>query len=542
MPPGLFASLGSPCENPPERKHVVARTTTTEELPVKITVQQGEALRVETDALIVPIPAAESEAVFKGIAQEIDEALGGEPARLAREARFTGAVGTRFQIPTMGRLPARRLVLTGIGSRDAVTAETVRRAWGVAVTAARDAGAKQVHSLLPPTSDDLDLQHTITAATAGAQLALYQFRRHWGLVKNETPPKEVESLTFIGAELDEQELKQGIDIGNAIAGAVGLARDLSNEPARDLTPVRVAEIAQELATEHGLEIQIYGPDELREMGADAMVTVGAGSSNPPRLIHLIYRPQGADGSERQIGFVGKCITFDSGGYSIKPTDGMLEMKGDMAGGAAVLGAMTALRQLGVKHVVHGVICAAENMISGDAFRPGDVLTGMNGVTMEIHSTDAEGRLVLADGLVYTARQGAQELIDLATLTGAKIVALGDQTTAIFSNNDQLASRLLGAADSAGELMWRLPLTKDLESQIKGEVADIKNTGGRSGGAITAALFIQHFSEGLPWAHLDIAGANRTAKDRPYTPRGATGVGVRTLLDYLTADPVSTDAD
>jgi leucyl aminopeptidase len=196
--------------------------------------------------------------------------------------------------------------------------------------------------------------------------------------------------------------------------------------------------------------------------------------------------------------------------------------------------MSALRPLGVRHVVHGVICAAENMISGEAFRPGDVLTAMNGVTIEILSTDAEGRLVLADGLVYTARQGAQELIDLATLTGAKVVALGDETVGLFSNDDALAGRLLAAAAESGELIWRLPLTEEMNDQIKGEVGDIKNTGGRAGGAITAALFIQHFAEGLPWAHLDIAGSNRTTKNRPYTPKGATGVGVRTLLEYALA--------
>jgi leucyl aminopeptidase len=211
---------------------------------------------------------------------------------------------------------------------------------------------------------------------------------------------------------------------------------------------------------------------------------------------------------------------------------MLDMKTDMAGGAAVLGVMSALRAIGCNHVVHGVICAAENMISGDAFRPGDILTALNGVTIEILSTDAEGRLVLADGLVYTARQGAQELIDLATLTGAAVVALGEGTTALFSNNDELAGKLESAAAEAGERFWRMPLTDALEDNIRGEVGDIKNSGGRQGGAITAALFLQHFSEGLPWAHLDIAGSARATKGSPYTPKGATGVGVRTLLEYV----------
>ena len=505
---------------------------------MEISIQQGDPLGMQADALIIPVSTRDGALHLDEVASQVDEALGGEIARLAADARFTGKTGTRFQVPTMGRLPARRIVLAGTGDPNKLTAEAIRRAWGVATTAARDAGAEQVLSALPPAGGPLDPGDALAAALTGAELATYRFSRYWGSVKNKNHQKEIATLTFVGERLDQTGLASSLERGRAVAAGVSLARDLFNEPARELTPVRVAEIAQDIAQDQGLEITIYGPDELREMGADATVTVGAGSSNPPRLIHLIYRPENADGSERQIGLVGKCITFDTGGYSIKPTEGMLDMKGDMSGGAAVLGAMSVLRQLGVSHTVHGVICAAENMISGDAFRPGDVLTGMNGVTMEILSTDAEGRLVLADGLVYAARQGVQELIDLATLTGAKVIALGDQTTALFSNNDELAGNLLAAAESAGELMWRMPLTEELESQIKGEVADLKNTGGRSGGSITAALFLQHFSEGLPWAHLDIAGGNRTTKERPYTPKGATGVGVRTLLDYLTAEAPS----
>jgi leucyl aminopeptidase len=274
---------------------------------------------------------------------------------------------------------------------------------------------------------------------------------------------------------------------------------------------------------------------MTELGMGAITAVGKGSANEPRLIHLVYRPDSAVDSGRSIGIVGKCITFDTGGYSIKPYEGMLEMKGDMSGGSAVLGAMSALRALGVRHTVHAVICAAENMISGEAFRPGDILTALNGVTIEILSTDAEGRLVLADGLVYCARQGVEEMIDLATLTGAIVVALGDGTAGLFANDDALADRILAASEVSGERMWRMPLIDELNENIRGSVGDIKNTGGRPGGAITAALFIKHFAEGLPWAHLDIAGCNRTTKASAYTPKGATGYGTRTLIDYLLAE-------
>jgi leucyl aminopeptidase len=308
---------------------------------------------------------------------------------------------------------------------------------------------------------------------------------------------------------------------------------LTHEPGGVLTPARVAEIAKDIAKKAGLGFEAFGPKELAKMGANAILTVGRGSENEPRLIHLTYKPKGAKKGVRSIGLVGKCITFDTGGYSIKPGDAMVDMKGDMAGGAAVIGAMMALKTLGCPYEVHGVICAAENMISGDAFRPDDIIVGMNGVTMEIISTDAEGRLVLADGLVYTARLGVGEMIDLATLTGAKVIALGEETTALYANRDELAEAILASAKRAGELMWRMPLSEALEGQIKSEIADIKNTGGRAGGSITGALFLQHFSEGLPWAHLDIAGANRTKTGNAYTPKGTTGVGVRTLLEYLT---------
>jgi leucyl aminopeptidase len=311
-----------------------------------------------------------------------------------------------------------------------------------------------------------------------------------------------------------------------------MARDLGNEPASTLTPELFAARAREIAAQSGLEIEILGPGELAELGANAMLAVGGGSSNSPRLIRLRYHPETVPSDSRVPGLVGKAITFDTGGYSIKPYEAMLDMKGDMAGGAAVLGAMSALRALECQTAVVATICAAENMISGDAFRPGDVIEGMNGVTMEILNTDAEGRLVLADGLVDTARRGATELIDLATLTGAAVVALGNGTTALFASDDRLADDLLSAAESTGERMWRMPLVDEFEKKIEGDVADIKNTGGRAGGAITAALFLRHFREGLPWAHLDIAGSSRQEKATPLGPKGATGVGVLTLLHYL----------
>ncbi|MDQ4044760.1 MAG: leucyl aminopeptidase, partial [Chloroflexota bacterium] len=278
------------------------------------------------------------------------------------------------------------------------------------------------------------------------------------------------------------------------------------------------------------DVTIHDETELERIGAGALLAVGQGSEVPPRLIHLVYRPDGEPEGE-PVGLVGKCITFDTGGYSIKTTEGMVTMKSDMAGGAVVLATMAALRDAGCRREVHGVIAAAENMISGRAFRPGDVLTAMNGVTIEVVSTDAEGRLVLSDGLVYAARQGVAELIDLATLTGAANVALGG-ATALFASDDGLAERLLSAAAESGERTWRMPVYDDFGRRLRGEVADLKNSAGRPGGAIVAARFLQYFTEGVPWAHLDIAGSARATETRGYTSKGATGAGVRMLLRYL----------
>ncbi len=499
-------------------------------MPFTLSYDTGNPLKAEADALILPIRTdASGELVFAGTTAEADSALKGELRQLAADARFTGKPGSCLVVPTVGRMKARRVVLTGIGSSETLEAETLRKAWGAAITSARNAGATRIASALPEGSTGASLE----GAVQGAKMGAYRFQTYHGSVKNEKPAAEVEALIFVDRQLESDAVETAFARGAALAEAVNLARDLTHEPGGALSPARVGDIAKDVAKKSGLSCEIFGPKELAKMGANAILTVGKGSVNEPRMIHLTYKPKGAKKGIRSIGLVGKCITFDTGGYSIKPADAMLDMKGDMAGGAAVLAAMTALKALGCPYEVHGVICAAENMISGEAFRPDDIIVGMNGVTMEILSTDAEGRLVLADGLVYTSRLGVGEMIDLATLTGAKVVALGEETTALYANRDELADNLLTSAKRSGELMWRMPLTEALERQIKGELADIKNTGGRAGGSITAALFLQHFSEGLPWAHLDIAGANRTKIGSSYTPKGTTGVGVRTLLDYLT---------
>ncbi len=492
---------------------------------MKITYQRGPANQIEADALIIFVSARKTDDALTGGAADLDTALGGELGKLIADSEFTGKVGGTLSVATLGRTPARRVILAGLGDEAKLTEEAIRRATGTAIVAARDAGARRVALALPKSDAD-----TLTQVAEAADMATYRFEKYFGR-DHAASKKPVDELIVTG-DLDEAAAQEAISVGPTVAAAVALARDLVNEPGSVINPTAITETARKIADEQGFEFEVLGPEEMDAQGMGAIRAVGKGSVVPPQLIRLTYRPEDPGAGSRVIGLVGKCITFDTGGYSIKPYEGMLDMKTDMSGGAAVLGVMTALKAIGCPHTVHGVICAAENMISGEAFRPGDILTASNGITIEVLSTDAEGRLVLADGLVYTAKQGAQEMVDIATLTGAAVVALGENSTALFSNNDELAGKLEAAADQAGEHVWRMPLTEFHEEKIKGEIGDIKNTGGRGGGAITAALFLQHFSEGLPWAHLDIAGSARANKTAGYTPKGGAGVMVRTLLNYV----------
>nr|MBA2518974.1 leucyl aminopeptidase [Chloroflexia bacterium] len=444
---------------------------------MELSFQAGDPAEMVTDALIVPVNAGDDALTAGDAFASLDRRLDGELSRLAADARFTGQAAKVLTVPTLGRLPARRIILTGLGDPAGGTPESVTKAWGAAALAAREAGATVVTSLTPPTFPSIDPATALEAAAIGAQLALYQFTRYHGTARPaEQSPRAVNRLTFTGTEQDAASAPAALHRAETIGRAISLSRTMVDEPASVMTPAAVADQAFAIAAASGLEIEILGPAELATLGANAILAVGMGSTNEPRLIRLRYQPAGPAG-DRRIGLVGKCITFDTGGYSIKTHEGMLSMKGDMTGGAAVLATMSALRDLEIPVAVEATICAAENMISGTAFRPSDVITAMNGVTIEIISTDAEGRLVLADGLVDTARRGATELIDVATLTGAAAVALGPGTTALFASDDTLAERILAASERSGERFWRMPLTDALNEKIRGQVGDLKNTGG-----------------------------------------------------------------
>jgi leucyl aminopeptidase len=324
-------------------------------------------------------------------------------------------------------------------------------------------------------------------------------------------------------------IEAGARAGQVMAEATNFARTLVNEPANEMTPTRLAAVAAEEADAHGIDFQVIEAEEASRLGMGCYLAVASGSAQPPKFIVLRYSPI-SEGP--LIGLVGKGITFDSGGVSIKPGEGMEKMKSDMAGAAAVLAAVVAAARLKLETRLLAVIPAVENMPGGRAYRPGDVLNALGGKTVEVISTDAEGRLILADALTYTRQQGATHLVDVATLTGGCVIALGHVTTGLFSNDDDLCAAILEAGERAGERLWRLPLFPEYRDQLKSQIADVKNVGGRPAAPITGAIFLEEFVESLPWAHLDIAGTSWNEKEKPYLAEGATGAPTGTLIELL----------
>ncbi len=482
------------------------------------TTKTGDPTTASADALIVPIGAGASPP------DAIGGAFDGQLAGLLEARGFTGKAGDVAAFPTFGKLAARTLVLTGLGERGDESGrwgEALRRAYGAAIKRARDEGAKTVAVATPDGAG----AEEIGAIVEGLTLALYRFTRYkTGAAA--TPTRAVDAIELWGAG----DNAAAVAHGEGIAAGVALARDLVNTISDDKTPPQIAAWAQQVAEEAGLACRVLDRAALEAGGYNAILTVGKGSAAAPCLIEIVYEPAG--GAAKTVALVGKTITFDSGGLDLKTADGMYSMKTDMGGGASVLGAMRAVAALkpGVK--VIGLLTAAENMPSGTAMRPSDVVRALNGKTFEIGNTDAEGRMVLADAVTHAARAGADEIIDLATLTGAKMIAVGSVAVGAFGNNQPLLDRFLASAAAAGERVWPFPMWDEYKDGLKSEIADLKSTGGRSGGAITAALFIGEFVEGKPWVHLDIAGSAATDAEGPYTPKGATGVMVRSLLRYL----------
>jgi leucyl aminopeptidase len=460
-------------------------------------------------------------------AARVNTASGGALGEVLAAEKFQGKAGQVTHLHTNGRLPARRVVVVGLGKRADTTAETLRRAAAAGLRRARDLGARAV--AIEVLGDRLPPRQRAQAVVEGAILGTYTFDRY----KREKSDKQVESLSLVEPDgRQRREAAEGARRGEIFARSTWLARDLINAPANDVHPTHLAKVAADIAKEAGLGLQVFERADCRKMGMGLFLGVAAGSEQPPKFIHLTYTPAGR--SRKRVAVIGKGITFDSGGLDLKSAEGMLRMKDDMSGAAAVLGIMQALPALKPAVEVHGLIAATENMPSGAAIRPGDILKAMNGTTIEIGNTDAEGRLTLADAICYAAQKvGADEIVDMATLTGACVVALGPLCSGLFANDQGLANRLLAAAATAGERVWQLPLIDEYRENLKSDVADLNNVGPRGGGAITAGLFLKEFAGDKSWAHLDIAGPAFTEKDTPLAPKGATGYAVRTLLTYLT---------
>jgi leucyl aminopeptidase len=494
---------------------------------MEVVLGTADALRAPSDLLAV--------GVFADLepgpgAEQALEALG-TPLRPLLESRgFSGKTGEAVALPTLGRLPAATLLLIGLGDRAAVDSETLRRATGAVVREAQ--GAKHaVTTLAQAVAGDQagDQAGAVRAVTEAALLAAYRFDKYKASSNGKRP--SLERLVIVaGDDVDGTALQAAVGEGRARAAATNLARDLSNEPANNLHPADLAAAAARAVEGKPVRVSVKDERELAAEGFGGIVGVGQGADNPPRLVELRYEPEGARG---HVVLVGKGITFDSGGLSLKPPDGMITMKTDMSGAAAVLAVMSALADLGIGVAVTGYLATAENMPSGTATRPGDVLTMKNGKTVEVLNTDAEGRLVMADALALGSAAGPDAIVDVATLTGACVIALGKRYTGLMSNHDALAGELLEAAAEAGERTWRLPLPEEYRKDLDSEVADLRNvTGDRYGGALTAGLFLQEFVDGRPWVHLDIAGPARADSDDGYLGKGSTGVAVRTLLSWL----------
>jgi leucyl aminopeptidase len=446
---------------------------------------------------------------------------------LLSDGEFKGDAETSLLLHTgsaNGTGEARRLLLVGLGARADFDASVLSRAAAVAVRRARESRIKHLHFVMPPVDG---AKQATRLLAEGAVTGLYDNAFYRKRDEGETP---FEKLTIITSDAND-ELNAEVERGQVVAEAVNWTRTLADEPGATLPPAEFARRTSLMAEEFNLQVETLDADEIKARGMGGLWGVGKGSDNPPRLIVVRYEPAGASAEDELWAFVGKGITFDTGGVSLKHGLDMYEMKTDMAGGAAVLGAMRAIAELKPRRRIVGIVPSAENMPSGRAIKPGDVIKTLAGYTIEVVDTDAEGRLVLADGIAYAKQLKASRIVDLATLTGSIIVALGDHRTGLFSNDDEWAARVEAAATRAGEPAWRMPVSDDYKKRIESPIADFKNYGGRPD-ATAAALLLSKFAAETPWVHLDIAGTSWHDQAKAYAPKGSTGAGVRTLVELV----------
>jgi leucyl aminopeptidase len=493
---------------------------------VNIFIKKGVLADTKSEAIILTL--FEDSKKLTGETLAIDKKSGGLISELIASRDFEAKPSQISVIYTRGTLPVKRIALVGLGKQSEFNLEKLRAAFARISGHLRNMNIKEAATsinlnLIPGKKDQ-----AAQAAVEGAMLGLYQYTPYKTV--NRKDLKDMEKLNIIADGKDFSLIESAVKKARIIADAVYFARDLISAPANEMTPSIMAQKAREIAARKNVSCKVLDKKKMKEMGMNALLGVASGSCEEPKFIILEYA--GGKKNAAPIVLVGKGLTFDSGGISIKPADKMDEMKTDMSGGAAVMGAIMAAADLQIPLNITGLVPATENMPGGSALKPGDILKSYSGKTIEVLNTDAEGRLILADALAYASEYKPEAVIDLATLTGACIIALGDDVIGMLGTDDKLKKEIDKAAQNTGELVWELPLWESYHELIKSDIADYKNSGGRAAGTITAAAFLSKFAGDYPWVHLDIAGPAWTSKDKAYVPKGASGVGVRLLVEFL----------
>jgi len=487
----------------------------------------GPIEQLDVQALAVAV--FKNEKPEEGFLKQLDSLSGGLVRSAIESEEFEGKEGETAYFHLIGneKLKARRLLLVGVGEPGEYETAHVSQMAGTAVRSLRSKNVKSI-AIIPRAQTNPEA--IASAVLEGSIMALFDPDKYRTVEKE---LKQIDSLIVVVEGADEASLKRGVERGRIIGESVNFTRDLANEPGAYMTPSHMAERAREIANEFGLSIDVLDEARMEQEGMGSLLSVARGSDEPAKLIVLKYVPANFDENTKELlAFVGKGVTFDSGGISLKPGENMELMKYDMTGGATVMGAMRAIAQLKPSIPILGVAPCTENLPSGKATKPGDVVRAMTGKTIEVINTDAEGRLILADAIAYAKKLGATKIIDLATLTGAVSIALGDVNAAVLGTDQSLIDEIIAAGREVGEKFWQLPLDKEYSKQIKSDIADIKNVGGRKAGTITAAAFLKEFADGVSWAHLDIAGTAWGDDAKPYRAKGPTGIAVRTLLKIV----------
>lgn len=457
--------------------------------------------------------------------RRIDSALHGTMSSMIKDKEFSGKKGQTTMLHTFGHLKAKRIMLIGLGQKKKFNIDMLRKASGTAITKAKDGKLSGISIELPEEILDVPVDRQVEALTSGAVLSTYRFEKYR---RQEDKNHTIRRTTIVCTKRIAERVRKSVQRASAVAEAVNLARDIANDSGEQATPKKIGILAQRISKKYGFKCQVLDEKAIKRLKMGGLLNVGKGSENPPRFVVMEY------GHSRHptVAIIGKGITFDTGGISLKPSKDMHQMKYDKSGAATTIAAVQGAAQLKLPVHLIGIIPLAENVPSGKSYKPGDVIHTMSGKTVEVLNTDAEGRLIMSDALTYAQRYKPRYVIDIATLTGACVVALGSYVAGLMGNDKVLIRNLKKAGDSVGERLWELPLFDEYAEQMKSEIADLKNVGGRDGGAITAAAFLSKFAEGSRWAHIDIAGTAWSNDNKGYLKKGATGFGVRLFLEFL----------